>query len=203
MIKRACLLFTTLAFLFSTPIAVAGIDHRVPYDNSGIWARDNQKALMAGMVIGEVAGGIWEGGETRLGATFWRAIDSSVLAGASTQILKVTFTRSRPAQTENPNEWFQGSGHYSFPSGEVAGVSSIITPFVLEYRQDDPWVYALELVPLYDSIARMKVWGHWQTDVLAGWALGTYSGYLAMKPTSPIILTALPHGVSVGLRYRW
>ncbi len=39
--------------------------------------------------------------------------------------------------------------------------SAIVTPIVLEYRHDHPIVYALELLPAYDAIARVKVHGHW------------------------------------------
>jgi undecaprenyl-diphosphatase len=95
-----------------------GIDHRLSYDDSGIWKRSNQTGLLGLMVAGEIAGGLWEGGETRLGKTYWQAIDSSSLAGLSAQALKYAFTRVRPSQTDNPNLWNQGAGHYSSPSGE-------------------------------------------------------------------------------------
>jgi undecaprenyl-diphosphatase len=78
-----------------------------------------------------------------------------------------------------------------------------VTPFVLEYRADTPAVYALEALPLYDVIARMKVQGHWQTDVLAGFALGTASGYYAHNRTSPFLLSYMPHGIFVGWRKSW
>lgn len=177
-----------------------GIDHRLGYDNSGIWKRTNQLALLNIMIAGELAEGVWEGGETRLGRTFWQSIDSSALAGLSAQGLKYTFTRARPGQTDDPNKWFQGGKEYvSFPSGEVAAVSAIVTPLVLEYHDDHPAVYALEVLPLYDGIARMKVWGHWQTDVLAGWALGGLTGYYAHNRESPFMLGFLPHGFTIGL----
>ena len=107
--------------------------------------------------------------------------------------------RVRPAETESPNQWFK-RGHRSFPSGEVAEVSAIVTPYVLEYAHDRPAVYALELLPAYDAIARMTSQAHWQTDVLAGLAIGATSGYLAHKRDSPFILGLLPGGVSVGLK---
>ena len=46
--------------------------------------------------------------------------------------------------------------------------------------------------------ARVKVQAHWQTDVLAGFALGFGAGYLAHEQDSPWILSAMPHGVQVG-----
>jgi undecaprenyl-diphosphatase len=74
---------------------------------------------------------------------------------------------------------------------------------VLEYGSDHPAAYALEILPVYDAIARVKVQAHWQSDVIAGFALGTASGYLAHQRGSPFILGLLPHGFSVGLRSRF
>ncbi len=41
-----------------------GIDHKLSYDDSGIWNRNNQNALLWTMVVGEFTLGVWEGGET-------------------------------------------------------------------------------------------------------------------------------------------
>ena len=178
---------------------VAGIDHLVTYDNSGIWKRSNQQILEYGLIAGEIAGAAWLGGEDRLGKTFWQAIDSSALGGLTNEALKHIFTRARPSQTPDPHQWFQGAGHYSFPSGEVTAVTAIVTPFMFEYGREQPAVYALALLPAYDAVARVKVHGHWQTDVLASLALGTTTGYLAHARESPFILGLLPHGFMVGL----
>lgn len=195
--------WATYLFLICTGASAGGgplgMDHRLSYDDGGIWKRTNQNAVLGIMVVGELTGGVWEGGETRLGNTFWQSIDSSALAGISAEGLKHAFTRARPRQTDDPNQWFQGRSHYSFPSGEVATVTAIVTPFVLEYHQDQPAVYALELLPIYDAIARMKVQAHWQTDVLTGFALGGLTGYYAHNRDSPFILDVLPHGFTIGL----
>jgi PAP2 superfamily len=180
-----------------------GIDHRVTQDDSGIWQRKYQHDLMTLMIGGEIAGAVWEGGETRLGKTFWQSIDASVLGGVSAEVLKVTFSRERPSETDNPNKFFSGDHHRSFPSGEVTAASAIVTPFVAEYRHDHPSVYALEILPVYDMVARVKVWGHWQTDVLAGFALGTGFGLYAHSREQPLILTALPNGFMVGLHKKF
>ena len=102
-----------------------------------------------------------------------------------------------------PNKWFQGGGHYSFPSGEVTAVTAIVTPFVFEYGRDHPEVYALELLPVYDMIARVKSQAHWQTDVLASVALGSLTGYLAHRRDNPLILGVLPQGFMIGVRARF
>jgi undecaprenyl-diphosphatase len=206
--SRAANVFVCILLAVTAASAMAaggplGIDHRLGYDNSGVWKRSNQTALLELMVGAELAGGLWEGGQTRLGRTFWQSIDASAIAGLSSQVLKRTFTRARPSQTDNPDLWFQGGSHYSFPSGEVTAVSAIVTPFVLEYRHDEPAVYALELLPIYDAVARVKVRGHWQSDVLASLALGTAIGYYAHSRKSPLILSVLPHGFFIGLRAHW
>ena len=74
-----------------------------------------------------------------------------------------------------------------------------ITPPVLEYHRDQPWVYALELLPLYDAIGRMKLQAHFQSDVLAGYCIGTAAGVLMhANPGTPFILRTMPHGIYVG-----
>ncbi len=178
-----------------------GIDHRLPYDDHGIFKRQTQLDLMYLMVGTEIAGGLWLGDQSRLGHTFWQSIDASALGAVSSFTLKRVFQRSRPSQTDDPNQWGQGCcNHLSFPSGEVTAVSAMVTPFVLEYHQDHPWVWALEALPAYDAVARMKTWGHWQTDVLAGFALGTALGYYAHARKSPLVFSVLPDGFMVGYR---
>jgi undecaprenyl-diphosphatase len=186
------------------PVALAGggplgIDYRLSYDDSGIWARSNQNALINSMMAIVGVGALWEGGEDRLGKTFWQSVDAGVFSGVAATALKYIFSRERPSQTSDPNRWFTGHGQ-SFPSGEVTTTSSLVTPFVLEYARDHPAVYVLELLPIYDGIARMKTRGHWQTDVLAGFALGTAAGYFLHRPGTPVILSVLPHGFEIGIR---
>ena len=178
-----------------------GIDHEWSYDNSGIWNRRYQNALVYGLIGGEVVGALWEGGETRFGRTLWRSVDSSVVAGVVALGLKYAFSRVRPIDSHNdPNLWFKGHGNQSFPSGEVTAVSSIVTPVVLEYGPDHPVAYALEVLPVYDAFARMKVQAHWQSDVIAGFALGTGMGWLMHRNPHPFIVSVMPHGIYVGIR---
>ena len=117
-----------------------GIDHVVPYDNSGIWARSNQNALITVLLAGEVGGALWEGGDERFGRTLWQSIDATVIGGASSQGLKFVFSRERPDQGGDPDAWFKGHGFQSFPSGEVTTVSAVITPLILEYGREHPEV---------------------------------------------------------------
>ena len=207
--RRAVLVSCWCAAVLATATTRAGsgllgLDHYVTKDDSGIWARRNQLLLINTLLIGETAAALWEGGDTRFGRTMWKSIDATVIGGVAAQAMKLTFSRSRPSQTTDPNQWFQGSGNESFPSGEVTIVSAIVTPVVLEYRHDHPSVYALELLPIYDAIGRVKVHGHWQSDVIAGYALGTAAGYfMFQRRQTPFTLTVMPHSIQVGWSKRF
>jgi hypothetical protein len=181
----------------------AGFDHEWSLDQSGIWARKYQTALEGGVIAIELAGSLWYGNDNELGHTYWQTVDSSVISGVAAQLLKYGFSRARPDQGNNPNAWFQGSGHESFPSGEVTLQASFVTPFIVNYGRQDPWVWALELLPAYDAIARLKSQAHWQTDVIAGWALGTGVGYWSTTRAVPLSVQILPRGLSVGFSKRF
>lgn len=178
-----------------------GIDHRVTYDDSGIWNRDVQKGLAAGVALTTVGGAVFADSDTRLGRTFDQSFDAMVLTAGATAGLKYAFARKRPSQTDDPNAFFQGGGAQSFPSGEVGEMASVVTPFILEYRQDHPAVYALALLPAYDAVARVKTHGHWQSDVLAGAALGVAFGVYAHHRKRPIFLGFTPDGDGVMVGY--
>ena len=55
---------TTLAHAGGGPL---GIDYMLTYDDSGIWNRKYQLALIYGLIGGEVVGAVWEGGDSRWG----------------------------------------------------------------------------------------------------------------------------------------
>lgn len=197
--------FAILALFVAPSFAVAGggpfgIDHVVPYDNSGIWNRSYQKDLAVGTAVVVTGGALWEGDDTKLGDTLWRSADSMWLSVGTAQVMKFAFSRERPSTTNNPNDWFKGSGNQSFPSGEVAEIAGAVTPFIVSYGADHPQIYALVLLPVYDAIARVKVHGHWQSDVLVGGALGAGFGLYAARSERPFFLSVLPGGLMAGLK---
>jgi undecaprenyl-diphosphatase len=141
------------------------------------------------------------GGDSRFGHTVWQSIDATVVRAAVTETLKVSLGRERPSQTNDPNQWFKGHGAQSFRSAEVTALSAIVTPLVVEYRSDNSAVYALELLTIYDAIARVKVHGHWQSDVIAGYAIGSAAGYfMHQRKNTPLVFSVMPHGVYIGLK---
>ncbi len=209
---RAARLCATLCFVASaiglTGTAQAGglldLDHRVALDQRGIWARSDQLLLQYGVIAVEVGGGLWLGRDDPLGETLWRSVDASATSGIAAQALKSLSGRVRPSDTSNPDLWHQGSSNQSFPSGEVTLQAAFVTPLIVRYGSEHPVVWALEALPAYDAIARVKSQAHWQSDVLAGWALGTGFGYwAATRGEPPLSVQVLPGGFTVGWRSRF
>ena len=201
------LLSTVLAITLAAPACAGGgplgIDHRVSLDESGIWSRSIQNGLVYSLVAGSAGLALWEGGDTRLGKTAWQSVDALLVNTVTVTALKMAFSRVRPVDSNNPDLWFQGHGNASFPSGEVSTTTAIVTPFMLEYGPDHPLVYALAVLPAYDAVARIKSQGHWQTDVLAGIAVGAGIGYVLHQRDTPLTLSVLPQGFHVGFNKRW
>lgn len=179
------------------------VDHTVTQDTSGIWSVARTPVFPAELIGGTALAALWAGGQTRLGRTLWQSLDGAVLAGASTSVLKYTFGRERPSQTSNPDQWFQGTHSQSFPSGDVSSVTGLVTPAILEYRHEDPAVYLLAALPVFDMAARVKAHGHWQTDVIGGALVGVLSGYYAHRFAYPFMLSLMPHGIQIGLSRRF
>jgi membrane-associated phospholipid phosphatase len=180
-----------------------GIDYELGKGDTGIFNRGAQTGLEYGSVAFVAAGALLLGNDNELGHTFWQSADSTLLSGLSADVLKYVFSRARPIQGDNPNAWFQGHGDASFPSGEETLQAAWVTPFILDYYHEHPWVWALELLPIYDGYARMKSQAHWQSDIIAGWFLGSGFGYWAAHRKVPLLVQILPGGVSVGFYKRF
>ena len=162
-----------------------GIDHEWQLDQHGIWAQKYQTALEYGVFATEAFGSFLLGNDDEFGHTLWQTVDSSVAASVSAEILKLSFGRARPNQGNDPNRWFKGSCCDSFPSGEVTVQASFVTPIIANYGREYPLVWSLELLPAYVVIARLKNQEHWQTDVIAGWALEFGGRLLALSARHP------------------
>jgi undecaprenyl-diphosphatase len=180
-----------------------GIDHQLSKSDTGIWSRNNQLFLeysSAALVVGE---SLWLGSDTRSGKTFWKSTDSMIMTGVGSAATKEVFRRERPNHSNDPNAWFKSSTDRSFPSGEVAHITTIITPFIAEYKNDSPLVWGLTALPIYDGIARMKSQGHWQTDVLAGAALGAGIGLYNSSRDTPFSVAVLPNAITIGFNKKF
>jgi len=202
--RLSALLILTLA----TPCASAGggllgLDHNVNQTDTGIWARRNQLYLEYASAVVELGGALWFGRDDRLGRAFWQSFDASAIGAVASLSLKHLAGRARPRDGGDPDLWRQGNGNLSFPSGEVTQQAAFVTPLIMEYRVDHPGIWALELLPLYDAIARVKSRAHWQSDVLAGWLLGSATGYYSATQTIPFSVQWLPGQITIGIRTRF
>src|SRR5436190_1076625 len=144
---------STAAFALSLSLGIAsqhvhagGIDHKLTFDESGIWSRNTQQAVEYSSQAIVLGMALWAGADTRPGRTAWQSVDATLIGAVSSEALKRITTRVRPSDTDNPDLWFQGGKNHSFPSGEVTAMAALVTPFVLEYRRDYPAVYALEVL---------------------------------------------------------
>lgn len=199
-----CLLISIAALAEEDKDGPFEFDHKLHYDDSGIWNRNYQLTLQYGLIAAALGTALYEGSETRLGGTAWKTLDSMVVTAAIVGVAKPVFSRARPSQSEDSGKFFQGPGHRSFPSGEVAHVAASVMPAVMEYGQEHPWLYPVAgALVIYDGVARMKTDGHWLSDVIAGAAIGAGTGYFMERRDKSWIVSTLPGGVFVGYKTKW
>ncbi|MHB1283617.1 MAG: phosphatase PAP2 family protein, partial [Metallibacterium scheffleri] len=112
---RRMLLALALALSVMTGIPLAhagggplGIDHRLGYDNGGIWNRSYQKDLGYCEALCTLTAASLIGGRTRFGRTLWQSVDAMAFSSLASLALKNTFGRERPSYSADPNLWFHG-----------------------------------------------------------------------------------------------
>jgi len=179
------------------------IDHKWTKDTSGIWNPSIYRGVVHGLTVAQIGAALWEGVGSRLGRTAWQGIDSQVFAVGSSEVMKRVLTRVRPSETDDPCLFFAHDSNHSFPSGEAAGAAALVAPYIFEYGSEHPGAYGLLALPIYVGLARIKNQEHWQSDVLAGWALGGAWGWYAHQRETPLFVQILPRGLSVGIKTRF
>ncbi len=143
--------------------------------------------------------------DTRLQDAAFSSFEAGVYTSLLTNLTKGLVGRSRPAEDEGPFAFRPFSEHRSFPSGHTSLAFALVTPWVVYYPR--PWTFGLYAVSTGTAVARLSKERHWVTDVVAGAALGTLTGYwLArrhLRQTTPLEVTPVfgPEGASVTLRY--
>ncbi len=144
-------------------------------------------------------------------------LESFLVAGISTQILKHTFGRQRPSTaTQNGGRWNgayfllnQGSGKRggyasfdAFPSGHTATVFAAATTLAEVYH-DSPWVsYASYGVATSVAISRVMERAHWLSDCFVGGLIGYFSTRLVLHfnhMDRPVVLLPTYDGTQLGL----
>jgi membrane-associated phospholipid phosphatase len=174
------------------------IDHRLTKDTGGIYSLQDAVPISLGLLAAGCA--IWQGTEDRLGKTCWQAGESGVASAVAAEGLQFITGRMAPSATTDPNRWFSG-GKGSFPSTHVSVTTAVVTPFIYQYIHDDPFIAALAVLPMYEMVARVKAQQHWQTDVIAGAALGFAIGAYENHRANPLIFSVLPGGAYIGFRH--
>lgn len=181
--------------LYAAPLR-AGIDHVVTKDTGGIYAAQDEVPIVLALSAAGCA--LWLGTEDRLGKTCWESGESAVAAVIAAEGLQWITGRRSPSQTSDPNQWFAG-GKGSFPSTHVSITSAVVTPIIYQYFPDNPWIAGLAVLPIYEMVARVKAQQHWQTDVIAGAALGFGIGAYEAHRNNPFVFMLLPGGAYLGL----
>jgi membrane-associated phospholipid phosphatase len=97
----------------------------------------------------------------------------------------------------------EGNSNQSFRGREAPLAAGLVTPYALEYGRENPETYGMLLLPLYVGVSWIKKQAHWQSDVIAGWAIGGLAGWYAHSRKSPIFLELLPDGFAVGYKVRF
>jgi undecaprenyl-diphosphatase len=186
------------ALLSGTGRAGTSLDHRVSKDTGGIYSLQDAVPISLELLAGACA--VWEGTEDRLGRTCWEAGESGVAGAVAAEGLQFMTGRQSPSQSSDPDRWFSG-GKGSFPSTHVSVTTAVVTPFIYQYFHDDPYVATLAILPMYEMVARVKAQQHWQTDVIAGAALGFAIGSYEAHRNNPLVFSLLPGGAYVGFHH--
>ncbi len=187
------------ALLLSPSVGnAAGLDHRVSRDTGGIYSL--QDAVPVSLTLLAVGCAWWQGTEDRLGKTCWETGEAALGSAVATEGLQFIFSRRGPSATGDPNQWFRG-GKGSFPSTHVSVTTAAVTPFIYQYIHEEPLVAVLAVLPMYEMVARVKAREHWQTDVIAGAALGFAIGAYEAHRNNPFVFSLLPDGAYVGFHH--
>jgi undecaprenyl-diphosphatase len=196
-VSRCCLLGAITGALLLQGAHADGtfIDHRLGRDTGGIYAAQDVVPVALALASGGCA--LWEGSGSRLGRSCWESAESVAIGGVSAVALQYLTGRQAPSSTPDPGHWFSG-GRGSFPSLHVTVSTAAVTPLILEYAHDNPWVAGLAILPAYEMVARVKAQEHWQTDVIAGAVLGAAAGWFEYERKSPFVFYLMPGGAFAG-----
>jgi undecaprenyl-diphosphatase len=188
-----------LFFLIFSSFSLSAFDYKLKLDDTGFWGAHYDVPKYSLFLVAGMA--LYEGTDSRIGKTAWQSLDAGLMSQVLTEGVKYSAGRLRPRNTDSPNDW--GQGGKSFFSGHVSGMTALVTPFVLEYQEENPWVHLLWALPLYQMEGRLKAQAHWQSDVIAGAIVGFASGYWASKRKSPLLLYFTEGNLFVGFKQKF
>ena len=189
-----------IALILVSSLQAYRLDTKVTKDDTGFWGAHYNVPKYSVYTI--IAVTMYEGTESRLGMTSWKALESGVLSQILAEGTKKVTGRERPRNTESASDWGNADGD-SFFSGHVSGMTALVTPYILEYQEDYPAVHALWLLPAYQMVGRVKAQAHWQSDVIVGALVGFATGYFINSREYPFSLYFDEDKVVLGLKHRF
>lgn len=111
----------------------------------------------------------------------YRMLEAAALSGVTAEALKFAAGRSRPNETLRVNDW--RSGGSSFPSLHATAAFAIGTVLAESGSDDYRWTRRLLGYGVASFTAYERLHGnvHWLSDVVAGSAIGLYTGAFVMN----------------------
>jgi membrane-associated phospholipid phosphatase len=138
----------------------------------------------------------------------YRMLEAGALSSITTEILKYGAGRARPNETLRVDDWRAGGS--SFPSLHVTAAFAIGTVFAESGSDDYRWVRRFIGFGVASGTAYARLHGnaHWLSDVVAGTAIGVYTGAFTLNRryfrNSPVAVNVAPTeagGLSVQFTY--
>jgi hypothetical protein len=117
-----------------------------------------------------------------------KGLGTFIACGLATGILKYSFHRQRPFESNPPNSriWDGPSfkkKHLSFPSGHTSSIFSLATLISAQYKYKPAITAICFSVAGLTAISRLYDNKHWFTDVIAGALVGIACGQLMYQVT--------------------
>lgn len=138
----------------------------------------------------------------------YRMLEAAALSGVTAEALKFAAGRARPNETLRVDDW--RSGGSSFPSLHSTAAFAIGTVFAESGSDDYRWTRRVlgYGVASFTSYERLHDNVHWLSDVVAGSALGLWTGVFVTKRqffvNTPVTFNIAPTefgGISLQLTY--
>jgi membrane-associated phospholipid phosphatase len=130
----------------------------------------------------------------------WRALKSTLLAGAAVMVLKSAIGRQRPYQSpDDPYVFYPFTfSDSSMPSGHTAVAFSLAASLAAETR--DKWSDAVFFgLATLTAFGRMHYDKHWASDTVVGAGIGILSARLINRPHQSLIVA--PGTVAMSLSF--
>ncbi|MDX1531314.1 MAG: phosphatase PAP2 family protein [Rhodothermales bacterium] len=168
----------TLALLTFADVPLMGEQDGLHHRETGI-ALDVANEFGNVLLVGPAAAGLFAAtlltDDDRLQDAAFTSLQSAVYTGIVTSALKGISGRARPYRLEGPFEFEPFSGYTAMPSGHTSLAFAIAVPWAVYYP--GPLTYGLVVLAGGTAVARVARNVHWPSDVVAGAALGAFTGY--------------------------